>query len=357
MSNLPNVVNVLKFRPRATHQGESPNLDSTGHKDREGFVVVDIRPGKRYKLEAQIVAFPTTLIWEFSTQDLDIAFSATFVPRNPKAAPLKIRESRRVKCNVVARIGHFACRESGTIVLVWDNRYSHFKKKKLYFRIYQAHGNLLKATSTQQFYGSPEYKAMERTHKWWENAVEEQKRRERWDRCLNYCKKLREEFKGLSKNERAFCWLHNSRALYKRCQLPDDYYFNLKVKVKEFLTPKERSLIEKDVGRTFPRVFRDAHRTVVRNVLQCYAIRFQHRNNAVGYTQGMNYLVGIALLAGIREEHCFWLLSTITENWCRYFDVNLTNLKIDLQVVNDLLFKHVPRLMAHLHKLHCPIEW
>ena len=35
------------------------------------------------------------------------------------------------------------------------------------------------------------------------------------------------------------------------------------------------------------------------------------------------------------------LLTTITENWCRYFDVNLTNLKIDLQVVNDLLFKYV----------------
>ena len=46
----------------------------------------------------------------------------------------------------------------------------------------------------------------------------------------------------------------------------------------------------------------------------------------------MNYLVGIALLAGLREEHCFWLLTTITENWCRYFDVNLTSLKIDLQV-------------------------
>lgn len=116
-------------------------------------------------------------------------------------------------------------------------------------------------------------------------------------------------------------------------------------------------MIEKDVGRTFPKVFRDSQRATVRTVLQCYAVRFQRRNNAVGYTQGMNYLVGIALLAGLREEHCFWLLTTITENWCRYFDVNLTSLKVDLQVVNDLLFKHVPRLMAHLHKLQCPVEW
>jgi hypothetical protein len=229
---LANVVNVLKFRPRATHQDESPNLDSTGHKDRDGFVVVEIRPGKRYKLEAQIAAVPTTLIWEFSTQDLDIAFSAMFYPTNPQAAPLAIRESRRVKCNVVARIGHFCCREPGAIHLVWDNRYSHFRKKQLYFRIYQAHGSLLHATSTPaEFYGSPEYKAMERMHRWWENAVEEQKRRERWDRCLHFCKKLREELKLLSKNERAFCWLHNSRALYKRCQLPDSYYFDLKAKV------------------------------------------------------------------------------------------------------------------------------
>lgn len=228
---LPNVVNVLKFRPRAMHQGEIRNLDSTGHKNRDGFVVVEIKPGKRYKLEAQIIAVPTTLIWEFSTQDLDIAFSATFCPKNPKAAPLAIREPRRVKCNVVARIGHFLCREPGAVHLMWDNRYSHFKKKHLYFRIYQAHGSLLKATTTKQFYGSPEYKAMERMHKWWENAVEEQKRRERWDKCLYFCKKLREELKRLSKNERAFCWLHNSRALYKRCQLPDSYYFDLRMKV------------------------------------------------------------------------------------------------------------------------------
>ncbi len=27
------------------------------------------------------------------------------------------------------------------------------------------------------------------------------------------------------------------------------------------------------------------------------------------YTQGMNFLVGIALLAGLREEHCFWWAS------------------------------------------------
>ena len=142
MSHLPNVVNILKFRPRATHQDESTNLDSTGHKDREGFVVVTIKPGKRYKLEAQIAAVPTTLIWEFSTQDLDIAFSATFIPANKRAAPFAIRELRRVKCNVMARIGQFSCREPGAIHLVWDNRYSHFKKKLLYFRIYQARHSL-----------------------------------------------------------------------------------------------------------------------------------------------------------------------------------------------------------------------
>jgi hypothetical protein len=44
---LPNVVNILKFRPRALHEDETTNLDSTGHKDREGFVVVEIMPGKR----------------------------------------------------------------------------------------------------------------------------------------------------------------------------------------------------------------------------------------------------------------------------------------------------------------------
>jgi hypothetical protein len=45
---------------------------------------------------------------------------------------------------------------------------------------------------------------------------------------------------------------------------------------------EERALIEKDVGRTFPRVFKASHIDVVRNVLQCYAVRFQRRNNAVG---------------------------------------------------------------------------
>ena len=48
------------------------------------------------------------------------------------------------------------------------------------------------------------------------------------------------------------------------------------------LTPHERELIDKDVARTFPQVFRDPQRAVVRSVLQCYAVRFARRNNAIG---------------------------------------------------------------------------
>ncbi len=106
------------FAPACTpRHARSPPLPTT-------HVAVGRHHTFRYKLEAQIAAAPTTLIWEFSTQALDIAFSATFYSRNPNAAPLAIRELRRVKCNVMARIGQFTCREPGAIHLVWDNRWA-----------------------------------------------------------------------------------------------------------------------------------------------------------------------------------------------------------------------------------------
>ena len=46
-------------------------------------------------------------------------------------------------------------------------------------------------------------------------------------------------------------------------------------------------------------------------ILRCYAVKHQRTFGNIGYAQGMNFILGTCLSAGLSDEQCFWLLSSI----------------------------------------------
>ncbi|KAG2382520.1 hypothetical protein C9374_005100 [Naegleria lovaniensis] len=111
--------------------------------------------------------------------------------------------------------------------------------------------------------------------------------------------------------------------------------------------------IDLDLCRTFPShpFFSNSHsvgRMQMKNVLTA----FSWRNPYVSYCQSLNYLVG-ALLLHCGEEESFWLLVTILEDIlpANYYNPELTGMRVDSYVLDELIKDRLPKLHAHLHKL------
>ncbi|XP_062504288.1 TBC1 domain family member 2B-like [Corticium candelabrum] len=84
--------------------------------------------------------------------------------------------------------------------------------------------------------------------------------------------------------------------------------------------------------------------TKLRNVLRAYACH----NPAVGYCQGLNRLVAIALLC-MDEENAFWCLIAIVEVLMPpdYYTQTLLASQVDQRVLKDVLSEKMPHLHAH----------
>jgi hypothetical protein len=72
-------------------------------------------------------------------------------------------------------------------------------------------------------------------------------------------------------------------------------------------------------------------------------------NPAVGYCQGMNFIVGMGLLF-LEAEDCFWLLVAVTERLFtpHYFDAGLIGAQADQELLKELLKRKAPDLHEHL---------
>ncbi|XP_054858212.1 TBC1 domain family member 2B [Eublepharis macularius] len=83
----------------------------------------------------------------------------------------------------------------------------------------------------------------------------------------------------------------------------------------------------------------------LRNVLLAYS----WRNPDIGYCQGLNRLVAIALLY-LEQEDAFWCLVTIVEVFMAqdYYTKTLLGSQVDQRVFKDLMSEKLPRLQAHL---------
>ncbi|KAJ2554786.1 hypothetical protein EV175_002478 [Coemansia sp. RSA 1933] len=114
-------------------------------------------------------------------------------------------------------------------------------------------------------------------------------------------------------------------------------------------------VIERDVARCYPDhvMFVEADgsgQRQLRRVLRAYA---QH-NGEIGYCQGMGRLVGLFLMAGLSEEHAFWVLVAVIQNYIPHFyEADLGGLRIHTAAFETMLQERNPRLHAHLAEQGC----
>ncbi|CAF0741810.1 unnamed protein product [Rotaria sordida] len=103
-----------------------------------------------------------------------------------------------------------------------------------------------------------------------------------------------------------------------------------------------------DLYRTMPSNIRFANKDsdgirYLRQVLQVFCLH----NSTIGYCQGMNFIVAVALLL-LEPEDAFWLLIAITEcHLNNYYDTSLIGAQVDQFVLKDLLKQKAPDIYQH----------
>ncbi|CAF4134934.1 unnamed protein product, partial [Rotaria sp. Silwood2] len=114
------------------------------------------------------------------------------------------------------------------------------------------------------------------------------------------------------------------------------------------LNNKFEKQIALDLYRTMPSNIRFSNKDSdgirhLRQVLQIFCLH----NPTMGYCQGMNFIVAVALLL-LEPEDAFWLLIAITEcHLNNYYDAGLTGAQVDQFVLKDLLKQKAPDIDQH----------
>ncbi|KAM7048428.1 TBC1 domain family member 2B isoform 2-T2 [Molossus nigricans] len=129
------------------------------------------------------------------------------------------------------------------------------------------------------------------------------------------------------------------------------YFQTLLQKALEKQNPASKQ-IELDLLRTLPNNKHYACPTSegvqkLRSVL----LAFSWRNPDIGYCQGLNRLVAVALLY-LEQEDAFWCLVTIVEVFMPrdYYTKTLLGSQVDQRVFRDLMSEKLPRLHAHFEQ-------
>uniref|UniRef100_A0A8D0XMW9 TBC1 domain family member 2B n=1 Tax=Sus scrofa TaxID=9823 RepID=A0A8D0XMW9_PIG len=129
------------------------------------------------------------------------------------------------------------------------------------------------------------------------------------------------------------------------------YFQNLLQKALEKQNPASKQ-IELDLLRTLPNNKHYSCPTSegiqkLRNVL----LAFSWRNPDIGYCQGLNRLVAVALLY-LEQEDAFWCLVTIVEVFMPrdYYTKTLLGSQVDQRVFRDLMSEKLPRLHTHFEQ-------
>jgi len=81
----------------------------------------------------------------------------------------------------------------------------------------------------------------------------------------------------------------------------------------------------------------------LRQVLEVFCLH----NPTIGYCQGMNFIVAVALLL-LEPEDAFWLLISITEcHLTNYYDAGLIGAQVDQYVLKELIEQKAPDIHQH----------
>ncbi|XP_067886706.1 TBC1 domain family member 2A isoform X1 [Heterodontus francisci] len=118
--------------------------------------------------------------------------------------------------------------------------------------------------------------------------------------------------------------------------------------------------IELDLHRTLTdnRLFTSPTSKMVQK-LRRVLLAYSWQNPDIGYCQGLNRLVAIALLILREEEDAFWCLVAIID--CimpeDYYSKNLTGSQVDQRVFKDFLSEKLPRLMSHFEQYNVDLSY
>ena len=183
----------------------------------------------------------------------------------------------------------------------------------------------------------------------WENYLASTMNREMM-RCAELKNLIRS---GIPHEHRSKVWkwcvnLHVKK--FKDTTVPE-YFQTLLQSALEKQNPASKQ-IELDLLRTLPNNKHYSSPTSegiqkLRNVL----LAFSWRNPDIGYCQGLNRLVAIALLY-LEQEDAFWCLVTIVEVFMPrdYYTKTLLGSQVDQRVFKDLMSEKLPRLHAHFEQ-------
>ncbi|KAJ3434778.1 rab-gtpase-tbc domain-containing protein-related [Anaeramoeba flamelloides] len=109
--------------------------------------------------------------------------------------------------------------------------------------------------------------------------------------------------------------------------------------------------IDNDLRRTFPGhpYFDDKENLLkLRNVLCAYS----WRNTKIGYCQSMNFIVGLLLILGFKEEEAFWMFVAIVEVIMpkTSYSRDLIDAHIDQKTLLSLMLKRINKIGKHIVK-------
>eukprot|EP00775_Hariotina_reticulata_P009878 gene9878-10036_t len=161
-----------------------------------------------------------------------------------------------------------------------------------------------------------------------------------------YCRK------GVPHQLRSWAWWESSGAAAMVLSAAPGHYEACLVAGHDKPAVKQ---IELDLPRTFPRHAWLASlegQAALRSVLTAYV----GHNNDVGYCQGMNFLVGLLLLAVDRDcLRAFWLMVVLLEKvlYPGTYAPNLDGCHVEMGCLGQLLRQKQPKLWAHLQGLGC----
>jgi hypothetical protein len=145
-------------------------------------------------------------------------------------------------------------------------------------------------------------------------------------------------------------WLLASGAKANIMKYPNYYNF-LKTEVAAYPV-NFIDAIELDLKRTFPDKpnydKNDPFIQKMRNVLHCYA----KRNPAIGYCQGLNFIISKVLQIVSNEEEAFWLLTAIIEEYLPtdYF-TSMEGVLVDQKIFRDIINLLYPELKKKFGQL------
>ncbi|KAK3598405.1 hypothetical protein CHS0354_005499 [Potamilus streckersoni] len=168
--------------------------------------------------------------------------------------------------------------------------------------------------------------------------------------------------KGIPAEHRPMVWMNLSGAAQKMKENPGLYEQIL----KEDYDPKLVETVSMDINRTFPEniyfaVSRD--RNSLQRPLFNVLVAIGHKNSKVEYCQGMNFVVALMLLVMKNEEKAFWLMDTLINDILPdYYNPNMNAIKVEQEVLGELVRLRDPELHNKIEKLEIPwcligIKW